>query len=51
MSEDKKCPICPKCEKEYNYTENSNDEINVCPNCENMEILKIYAKHLVQEEK
>jgi len=49
MSEDQKCPICPKCEKEYDNG-NSIEEINVCPNCEAMETLKIYAKHLVQEK-
>ncbi len=48
MSEDKKCPICPKCEKEYNHTANSKDEINICPDCEKMEALRVYAKHLVQ---
>lgn len=47
MSDDQKCPICPKCEQEYDNA-NSREEINVCPNCETMEILKIYAKHLVQ---
>ncbi|MBC2725533.1 MAG: hypothetical protein HGJ98_03430 [Desulfosporosinus sp.] len=50
MSEDQKCPICPKCEKEYNYTKKSNDEIKICPNCEMMETLRIYAKHLAQEQ-
>ena len=50
MSEDQKCPICPKCEKEYNYTANSKDEINVCPDCEKMETLRVYAKHLDQGE-
>lgn len=49
MSEDKICPICPKCEKEYNYTASAKDVINVCPNCEKMEALRIYAKHLVDE--
>ena len=50
MSEDKKCPICPKCEREFSDTANTNDEIiNVCPNCEPMETLKIYAKHLAQD--
>ena len=47
MSEDQKCPICPKCEQEYNNA-NFKEKINVCPNCETMEMLKIYAKHLVQ---
>jgi len=46
MNEDKKCPICPKCETEYDSTSKKNDEINVCPNCEKMEALRIYAKHL-----
>ncbi|GEM_PF-4542344 len=46
MNEDKKCPICPKCESEYDSTSKKNDEINVCPNCEKMEALRIYAKHL-----
>ncbi|WP_165574412.1 hypothetical protein [Desulfosporosinus sp. HMP52] len=47
MNEEQKCPICPKCEQEYNDGK-SIEEINVCPNCETMEMLKIYAKNLGQ---